>query len=582
MRALRHHSFLQTLLWLCALCLLATTAQASQLVAKTDRTTLSVNESLTLTLSYQGQAMGAPDFSELEKDFDILSRQQQSQLSFGFGDNTSTTEWVLALMPRRSGQLHIPAFNFKGEVSDPIAIEVTEEQAASDSSQPIFIETELEKDSAYVQSQVIFSLRLNTAVMMSSVDISDLDIPGARVIKVHDAQYQKSLNGREYIVVEMKYAIFPEQPGTLEIPAVTINGVVPDRNDPFAGRSMFGSRGKPVRLKSDAKTLEVLTIPDGAAGGNWIPSKGLSISQRWSSKPDNLTVGEPITRSITLTAQGLTGAQLPPLNIEEGQGYKTYPDQPDISETLSESGVLGTRSESVAIVPTAPGTLTLPGVRVRWWDTTAATFRETKLDEVTVTVAPAAGADGAGQATAAEQEETETANAPESPQGTTAALPDDLALFASLLTNVVLAIAVIILALLWRKRLPPLALQTGTGDPKAQSAEELEKTAFKKLLATNNTDLRALRQQVLHWARLYWPQAQIHTLDDIKALCANKELNNLFTNMDNSLYGKHSAATVAGEDILRALKDIRQQRKKSGAAQPSLPPLYPTSPAKPR
>src|SRR5690606_3555993 len=62
------------------LALLAGAALASELTASVDRTRVGEGESLTLTLRYQGQALGDPDFSDLGRDFDILSTQRQSHL----------------------------------------------------------------------------------------------------------------------------------------------------------------------------------------------------------------------------------------------------------------------------------------------------------------------------------------------------------------------------------------------------------------------------------------------------------------------------------------------------------------------
>lgn len=551
-------------------------AQGESLTAQVDRTAISSNESLTLTLSYTGQAMGAPDFSALEKDFDIVSRQQQSQLSLGFGANTATTDWVLALVPKRTGELVIPSFHFKGEVSDAITIRVSEAKASSDSSQAIFMETELDKTTAYVQSQVILTLRLNTSVMLSSVDIPELTMPDARVIKIHDTQYQKTINGREFVVVEMKYALFPEKAGTLKIPALPVTGVVPDRGDPFGGNSLFGSRGKPVRLASDAKTLEVLPIPSSMNGKPWIPGKGLSISQRWSTKPDSLTVGEPVTRSITITAQGLAGAQLPPLTFEHTDNVKLYPDQPEISETLSDSGVLGTRTESHALVPARAGSLTLPPIKVTWWDTEANTLRETTLEGITVQVLPAAAGEPAPEPEDSGIQEQENGDSvPEADTGSTGLLK------ASLFINGLLTVAVLLLGLmLLRKPGASAKKQPRDTNPSEGHIDESERTAFKALARTDPVRLADLRQNIIRWARLFWPEAGITTLSDIIRVCGDKELNNLFTAMDNSLYGspmKAPSGAVAPDAsaIIDILRNIRARGHQAETNRPALKPLYP-------
>src|SRR5690606_27149737 len=90
-----------------------------------------------------------------------------------------------------------------------------------------------------------------------------------------------------------------------------------------------------------------------------------------------------------ISAQGLQGSQLPPLEMESGDGFKLYPDQPRVEDSVSASGILGSRIESVAVVPTRPGQLTLPAITLKWWDTVSGQMRETRLDAQTVNVVAA-------------------------------------------------------------------------------------------------------------------------------------------------------------------------------------------------
>ena len=48
--------------------------------------------------------------------------------------------------------------------------------------------------------------------------------------------------------------------------------------------------------------------------GQWLPSELLSLHQEWQPSPDEFKVGEPITRTITLTVAGLSEEQLPEIN----------------------------------------------------------------------------------------------------------------------------------------------------------------------------------------------------------------------------------------------------------------------------
>ena len=134
-----------TILLLVLLSLTSTTTFAASLTASVDRNQLGAGETLELRIKYDEQASSDPDFSPLEKDFEVLSKNQQNQFSFTNGNSVSYTEWRIQLLPKRSGQLTIPALQFKGEKSNLITLKVTDNPSANTSSQPVFIETELNK-----------------------------------------------------------------------------------------------------------------------------------------------------------------------------------------------------------------------------------------------------------------------------------------------------------------------------------------------------------------------------------------------------------------------------------------------------
>ena len=560
------------------LCSVAPLARGDDFTATVDRRQLSLNETLTLTLSYGGQTMDSPDLSALHNQFEVLSQQRQSQLSFGFGNgNTSSTDWIIALAPREAGRLRIPAIAFEGQQTKPIFVEVSKSPPAAGSSTNVFVETSLDTDTAWPQSQVILTIKLNTAVMLNGVDISELEVPGAQALKVHDTQYRKTIDGREYIVLELKYAIFPETPGELRIPPVTIAGVVPAANDSFGRSSLFPGRGKTVRLRSDEKTLQVTPRPAAAQGGQWLPATDVQLSQRWSREPETLKVGEPITRSITVTAEGLTGAQIPPLPSPDIAGLRRYPDQPDITQTLSEQGVTGIRTESVAIVPTQPGPLTLPAVTLQWWDTASETLRTARLDPVEVQVAASAEAPGTTPAAERPSQRPDSDNSDGGGTESEAVAPGHYWLYLSVAVNVLLVLALLWLLLRGRQSSSRALQESVPGDTISD-----EKQAFRDLQAIPTHETRRFRQQVLAWARLFWPENRVNSLADVGRLGGDERLAELFTAMDKSLYGSgaHKSTDPGDADtaaIVDILKGIRKRWTANGTRPSPLHSLYPNN-----
>ena len=80
------------------LALLASPSWAS-LISSTDRTEIETDETLQLTLTYSGQSVsGEPNFSPLNKDFEILSNNRQQQYSWINGETKSSTDWKILLL----------------------------------------------------------------------------------------------------------------------------------------------------------------------------------------------------------------------------------------------------------------------------------------------------------------------------------------------------------------------------------------------------------------------------------------------------------------------------------------------------
>ncbi|SDK23819.1 BatD family protein [Microbulbifer yueqingensis] len=373
--------------------LLASTAAAdSELTATVDRNEIAIDETLNLRLRYSGKESGGqPDFELLEQDFDILSRQQSNQYRVINGRAESFVEWMLTLAPKREGRLFVPSLHLHGKVSDAIPITVSEAGSRPDGGDSkAFLEVELDKDRIYVQEQLLVKVRLYTVIGLHDISTDPLQIPGAHIEKVDEQRYERRIGGVAHAVYELTYAVFPESSGKLRIPALTYVAVA-GRRDPF---SLFNRNTQRLRLRSEAKEIEVLPKPDSYSGEHWLPAASLGIVQSWSQDPDTFKVGEPITRIITIRAEGLRAAQLPPLPRINVEGLKTYPDQPQQDDQAGASGISGSRIETTAIVATRAGEYQLPPITLSWWDTKAGRQRVTQLPAFRFTVSGAPGAAG--------------------------------------------------------------------------------------------------------------------------------------------------------------------------------------------
>ncbi|MFD1582801.1 BatD family protein [Microbulbifer halophilus] len=498
--------------------LLATTAQAAdQLTATVDRNKIGIDETLKLRLRYSGDENGGrPDFNLLEQDFDILSRQQSNQYRVINGRAESFVEWMLTLAPKREGKLFVPSLHYQGAVSDAIPITVTEPGSSPNTGEDrqAFLEVELDKEKVHVQEQLLVKVRLYTTVGLHDIATEPLKVPGAHVEKVDEQRYERRINGVGHAVYELTYAIFPESSGKLTIPALSYVAVA-GRRDPF---SLFNRNTQRLRLRSQPRSLEVLPKPDSYSGANWLPAASLGIVQSWSKDPQTFTVGEPITRIVTLRAEGLRAAQLPPLPKLNVEGLKTYPDQPQQDDQLGQSGIIGSRIETTAIVATKPGDYQLPAVTVTWWDTKTGRQRATQLPPFRFTVA--------GAATGAMQEPDQTADL--QPNGTTAT---DQSQFWRNLAIVALASHLLWLLYFFRQR--------GVRSPMPGSAKPLpnaEQQARALERAVETGDPTQIQEAALNWLHTRWPQVTGNSLGEVNRELNFEELEKLQELLDAALY----------------------------------------------
>ncbi|MEH6491276.1 BatD family protein [Halopseudomonas sp.] len=378
---------------LCTLLLLslAGLSQAA-MQASVDRTQLVEGESLELTLeSNAGSKYGPPDLTPLQEHFTVTQSHQLSLLSELEGRKQWVNRWVIGLTPKRTGFVVIPPLFLGPDSSEPITLRVlTEEQARDDAAgklAPIFIDSEVDTETPYVQAQVLLTLRIYHSVSLyDDSDLSGLDIANTRIERLGAPRnYERTINGVLHGVMEVRYAIYPQQSGPLDIPSQLFSATVQLPRDPANPAGPHSARM--VQLRSPSLQLNVKPIPESyPAGALWLPAKQVRLSQNWQPDPgQDLLRGEPLTRTLSIQADGLTASQLPELghlNEDQSEDLRQYNDQPQLENQLSANGILGLRQESAAIVARSTGDLQVPEVRVTWWNTTTDTLEEASLDAV--------------------------------------------------------------------------------------------------------------------------------------------------------------------------------------------------------
>lgn len=537
------------------LCLLAFTAHAENFTASVDRTQIDSGEMVELTLeSDETTLFGKPDLSPLNELFDVYGTRQVNRLTSVDGASHATTRWIVTISPKHSGYVVIPPITLADKTTEPITLHVQEASANDQKGKmaPVFIDASIDKESVYVQAQTILTLRIYHSVSLyDDSSLTPLEIADARVESLGKPRtYEKQINGVRHGVIELRYAIFPQKSGTLDIPAQTFTATTVGRAsanefNPFGPRP-----GKVARVKSSVITLTVKPKPASyPSDAPWLPASALSLAESWSPEPTNAKVGDSLTRTLLLKAEGLSSAQLPALPQTLATDLKRYPDQPQLSNETSERGVIGSREEREALVAKQSGKVELAPVEVVWWNT--------DKDQLERTAVPARTFEIAVNSEISNDPAPVTA-LPATAQTGQAVWPWQLACFLLSLSTV------ISLALWWyARRQPAITRIAATGPSPRTLLDDIKRACLANDAQTSRAALDA------------WARQQPETLADMAARYEplSAELHNL-----NGVLYSETDQQWQGEALwqaVRSLPALAPSEAATSAENSALPALYP-------
>ena len=368
-----------------------------------DQSIIASHDTFELTLRSDVDSSSAPDLSPLQKDFEILGTRQSRQVRIINGQSESWRDWVITLMPKQAGDLMIPSLALGSERSQPLMISIRDnlDDGSGSNASPVFMLAEVNSEDVYVQQEIVFTLQILYRVQLyDDSRLTPLAIDDAIVKQLGETRkFETVVENTRYRVFELVYSIHPQQVGELDIPSLTFNGTTVDNRDPFAG-SFFSNTGKPIVARSPRIRVDVKPRPDDFKGNAWLPARNLSIRENWSHSPDKLEVGDAITRTITIEADGLSSVQLPPVTLVKPEGMNSYPDKSSTNDEETPNGVRGSRTDAIAMIPTRAGNIKLPAIRYSWFDTESQQTRAAEIPERTLNVAPSANAAALAQSVA--------------------------------------------------------------------------------------------------------------------------------------------------------------------------------------
>ncbi len=199
-----------------------------------------------------------------------------------------------------------------------------------------------------------------------------------------DIENSELVNGERYQTITRRYSITPQQSGDFKIEAPFFKGEMIERTN---NTYDYYAKQKTVSAEGDIISFKVEPIP-ADFNGDWLVSDLIALTEEWSVNGDELVQGEPVTRTITLTALDLMENQLPDLKMPNGDGFKVYPEQPQAKKAERNGRIVAQKVFTFAIMPNKAGELVLPEMTVPWFNTQTKSMTSTTLSKKQFKVIP--------------------------------------------------------------------------------------------------------------------------------------------------------------------------------------------------
>ncbi|MDO6836111.1 BatD family protein [Pseudoalteromonas carrageenovora] len=538
----------------CCLLLLSAmpTWAVTKLEASVDKNPVLAGEFFMLNITVDDTVKGQqPDTSALLKDFVVGPTSLSSRTNIINGSINKQTTWSVKLMTRAEGEYTIPPFSVAGLTSQPIKLKVAKRSADADKNNDIFLKTELSSNSIFVQEAGVYTIKLYLAKELLDGSLSTPNMEDAQLTQLgKQTESYELVDGKRYLVITREYLIQPQKSGLY-----TIAGPA------FQGRVQQNYRQLEVSALGDDQQIEIKPIPSNYKGA-WLPSELVNLDEQWQPEENTVEVGTPITRTITLTALGVTKEQLPEITMPTIDGIRSYPDEKENNNAVRDGRVVSQQTASYALLPQKPGTYTLPEIKLPWYNTKINRISYATLPKRTITVTSNANTPSPDVTNAIASNEQSSKINPSSnlaQQSTLEPVVQSVTPLWLIIVAVLGYILWIITAILfWLNRSTNNELKIDS--LKSNNKAPLSLNRLKNAAKVNNSS--AFYSELNNVARELTGK-NVAAIDELTNLINNSELTALINQLQATLYANNSTKS----DLNAIIKIIEQYQAQSNTSQ---------------
>ncbi len=237
-----------------------------------------------------------------------------------------------------------------------------------------------------VHEQVILNIEVMTDTWFTKgTKVHRVEVDNAVVLPISSFAVNSTvrIDGKVYSSQLWEIVLYPLQSGEYQIPPVALEIGVKLGSNSVEGVVMtkalsFNAHKPSANMTSDQKWL---TGTEARLKEKWT-----LVSQNESSQglEEQLSVGDAITREITLSAHDTISALLPETTTLPDtltSQFLVYPESTQYRDDEQRGVRQAQRIEKVTYIVNKAGRVTLPAVRVFWWDSTSQQQKTLVLQE---------------------------------------------------------------------------------------------------------------------------------------------------------------------------------------------------------
>ncbi len=361
-----------------------------------DRNRVALGQGMQLNLTFHGsQDVPAPDLKDKE-GFQMRYSGPSTRVSIVNGRVSRSVTHMYTMLPEKTGTFKIGPFSitYKGKTytSNPVTVEVLSGSSAQrgsgqrdtltseDLGDRMFLVMEPGKDKIYLNETVPLTIKL----YISNLSVRDIQYPdfnreGFSVREFGEPrQYQETLQGKRYDVIEFGTEFFAVQDGDLVLgPALLeCNLVVKKqrrRTPSFGGffdddifEDFFGRyQTYPIQLKTPEIYMTVKPLPHEGRPKNFKGATG-DFKFHLEAVPAEVKAGDPITLKMTIKGKGNFNTVTPPV-LKSTEGFKVYEPQ------IKQEGNVKTFEQ--ILIPETEKIKAIPEVKFSFFDTDKEKYR---------------------------------------------------------------------------------------------------------------------------------------------------------------------------------------------------------------